>query len=558
MLDVERLEGESRQQIAEALALANAGEASAAVAILEAVRDRLRPISPQLAIQVGVELASIYEKNGWRSLALDTLADEAEAARAPELSAVRARILMQAAPLHPSAETALRMAGEADRLASLMPDPRPRLQTLATMLQLLAREGRHDVLPAVADVLAQQARLVGSREVEAEAHAIRAEGLLAAGKDVDALEAARQAHALALVAGVPDVRARAAAVRGLAARRRGELLEALECLDQAMLEDADFPHELRLERALAATGLGVDRARVQQDLADLAIDEDAQLARRARLAQANIAIDAGDSATAEAIVANLTDANDRLAMAARLDLLAGRASDAVAKLRELQLHDNSDTGVRLQLAHAQLLAGQAVPALTELDGLVAQASAARDVWLELQARLARSTVLEQLGDGEAARQDARRAAELAATLHLPVQHAQARALVALGLARLELFDEAQAEIEEALAFAARMGAETTSLRLTVLRALLDTAPTRASAAVQDLEQMADRVAEVVEPGLVVMALHALASRALEHDRDLETAIHLHAVAAHVDAQQGGRHAARLAAFGRRLGMAEAT
>ena len=91
------------------------------------------------------------------------------------------------------------------------------------------------------------------------------------------------------------------------------------------------------------------------------------------LAQA-AAGETGDVALAATVLAGLDDADDRLAVQARLDLLAGHADAAVVKLRELLLKSDRDPRVVRLLAQALVQAGQATAALDELDAQVAHAT----------------------------------------------------------------------------------------------------------------------------------------------------------------------------------------
>jgi len=540
--------------LATALELLAQGQAESALPLLLAERASLLHVDGNRAALVGVHCAQAHVRLGQNEAALAILAEHAAALRKPEEAEVRSRVLLEAAALHPDGETALRLATEADRLAAGLPDPRARVETLSVLLALLEREGHTEAVPVCAGILAEQARYVGDEPVRARALTVRAEALRRDGTS-DALAAARDAHALTLVLDPSDVtlRARAAALRGVLARENGHLLEAVECLDQAITDAGGTSDALRLERALAAAGMGLDPLQVREDLLRV-VDGGGPHAARARVALALAALDAGDVARTERLLGDMAPL-EATAVRARLDLRRGHAADAVTALHTLAAERPDDEGVTLLLAEALWRAGDAVAAMAELDGLIDAASATPDTWRELRARLGRAPVLLHLGDADGARQDARRAADLATDLHLPMHHARARLLIAVALARLELPDEALAELADAGDVARRMGADAASLRLTLVRTLLESLPAGLALADSDLGAALERMEEVADPPLVLATLLALALRAAS-DGESGLAQAMLQRAWTFDEQSGGSHADRIAALAARLGPAE--
>lgn len=522
----EQLPPELAGRLRGALALLHAGQARAALPELEALRDELHTLDAGLGALGGSHLAEALVAAGQRGRAVQVLGEDAARVRGPEYADIRARLLMQAAPLHPDGEFGLQLAAEADRLAASLDDPGPRVQTIETLLHLLDRHGADTGVREVADGLAVQARTAGDRPAEVRGLLRVALWDRAHGRPDQALEVARKAHAAAALLGAEHraLTAEAAALRGTLARQNGEALEAVECLDQALLAQAEPDDHTRIERALAALALGLDPAAAAADLERCMAAEDAAVAARARRALALHHLTSGDLTRAEAVARGL-DGDDARAIGARLLLARGDSAQALPVLHEFGRAEPDEIAVQLALALALRQDGKPLEALGLLDLHLDRAIDRGDGAAEMQIRLARGPVLADLGDFEACRQDARRAAELAEARHLPLHHATARTQVAFALAQLDLPLEAIAELDQATLVADRVGAHAAAVQAALLAAVVDSLPVR-----EGLDSRPVRVFESwahAGPSrlLATLAL-ALARRALLVDADPDQAASL--------------------------------
>jgi hypothetical protein len=527
------------QRLKAALELVAQGQARAAVPVLQELRERAHQIDAGLGALVGSHLAEAFVASGQRSQAVQVLGEDAAKVRDPSYADVRARLLAQAAPLHPDEEFALQLASEADRLAAALEDPLPRLQTMGVLLALLERGGHEQGVQIVAESLADYARRLGDGPAEVQARLVLVRHFAAQEQPLQALEEARLAHAAAQLLSneYSQLRGRSAAERGRWARQQGHLLEAVEALELALADLQPPDDAVRLERALAAAGLGLEPQQARAELEVLAHSSDTAVARRAQRASLLGRISRGEL-TEVAALPELAEA-DRPAVLAQLALQQGQGAEALAQLRGLAQRSPGDWAVGLLLAQALRMQGESMAALQRLDELVDRGVAGGDGWLELRARLQRAPLLGELGDHEASRQDARRAAEVAEALHLPLHHVAARTLVAQALARLELVAEAVAELDRAAQHAAQVGATAAAVRAALLGALLDPAPVRDALAWRPLHPL-DSADQVDPPGLAPAVLLVLARRALEQDGDLQEAENLLNRAAQLDAGLGGR------------------
>ncbi len=562
MMDPQTFQGETDDLSAEeyrllrqALEMVAQGQARTAVPLLEGLRDRGHAVDPGLGALVGSHLAEALVAAGMRGQAIQVLGEDAAAVRDPSYADVRARLLAQAAPLHPDEDFGLQLAAEADRLAAALDDPLPRLQTMGVLLALLERGGHDQGLEVVATSLADYARRLGDSAAETQARLVLARWHAGQGRADEALEYARQAHAAAQLLGEDQrgLRGQAAAERGRLARQQGQLLEAVEALDLALADLQPADDSVRLERALAAVGLGLETQRSRAELDVLCHSGDAMVARRAQRARWLGRLARGEVAADEALP-DLAAA-DRQALEAQRALRQGDFAEALRLLQALQLLSPGDAPTALLLAQALRGSGQVLQALQLLDEWTDRATASADTWLELRARLQRAPLLGDLGDHEASRQDARRAAELAELLHLPLHHVAARTQVAQALARLDLPAEAVAELDKAAQQAAAVGAEAAAVRAALLGALLDPAPVRDALSWRPVDALAaaDRVDP---PSLGPAVLLVLARRALVQDGDRAQARLLLGRAQELDGRLGAQLAGPLQALAQELAAEE--
>ena len=558
MIDPQNFEGgsddlsaEEYRTLRQALEMIGQGQARAAVPLLRELRERAHRVDAGLGALVGSHLAEALVGAGQRTEAVQVLGEDAASVRDPSYADVRARLLAQAAPLHPDEEFGLQLAAEADRLAGTLDDPLPRLQTMGVLLALLERGGHDQGLEVVATSLADYARRLGDGTVETQARLVLSRWHASQGREREALDYARLAHAAAQL--LPEerrqVRGQAAAERGRLARHQGQLLEAVETLDLALSDLQPAGDEVRLDRALAAAGLGLDVQRSRAELEVLCHSGDPAVARRALRARWLGRLARGEVAATE----GLPDlpAADLQALEAQRALRSGDFGAAVTCLEALQRVSPGDAATALLLAQALRGSGQHLQALQQLDEWVDRATASADAWLELRARLQRAPVLADLGDHESSRQDARRAAELAEQLHLPLHHVAARTQVAQALARLDLPTEAVAELDRAAQQATAVGAESAAVRAALLGALLDPAPVRDALAWRPVDALMS--AERADPPILGPAvLLVLARRAMAQDHDLEQAQLLLQRAQQLDALLGGPLATQLQLLEREL------
>lgn len=557
-MDPQTFQGESEdfsaeeyRQLRQALEMIGQGQARAAVPLLQALRERGHEIDPGLGALVGSHLAEALTAAGQRSQAVQVLGEDAAAVRDPGYADVRARLLAQAAPLHPDEEFGLQLAAEADRLAGTLDDPMPRLQTMGVLLALLERGGHDQGLEVVATSLADYARQLGDSAAQTQARLVLARWHAGQGRAAEALDHARQAHAAAQLLGDDQrgLRGQAAAERGRLARQQGQLLEAVEALDLALADLQPADDGVRLERALAAAGLGLEVQRSRAELDVLCHSGDAAVARRAQRARWLGRLARGEVMDGEALPE--LPAADRQALEAQRALRQGDFVEAVRLLQALQEMSPADAPATLLLAQALRGSGQVLQALQLLDECTDRALASADSWLELRARLQRAPLLGDLGDHEASRQDARRAAELAEQLHLPLHHVAARTQVAQALARLDLPAEAVAELDRAAQHAAAVGAEAAAVRAALLGALLDPAPVRDALSWRPVDALA--AAGRVEPASLGPAvLLVLARRAWAQDGDAAEALQLLKRAQELDLGLGGQLAGPLKALEQEL------
>lgn len=516
-----------RSDLHQGLALVAAGQAKQALSILQSVRDRLHTLDPGLGALAGSHLAEALVAAGQRSRAVQVLSEDAATVRGAEYADVRAKLLMQAAPLHPDPEFGLQLAAEADRLAATLDDPRPRVQTIEMLLHLLDRHGAVDAILPVAEGLAVQGLHAGDHPAHVRGKLRVALWYRQQGRLDKALDEARNAHSAAAVLADPEhgpLVAEAAALRGSLARLRGEHLEALECLDQALLGQTTADETTWLQRTLAALALGVDPPRAQADLLTLSSAADPSIAAQARRALALQHVDAGRLDEAAAQLAQLP-ADQRPAVQARLLVAQGRAAHAVPLLEQLAADAPEQLAVQLALAVALRKADRAFEALTIVDRQLTLALDGGDTWAELQLRLVRGPTLADLGDYAACRQDARRAAEIAQQRHLPLHHATARTQVAYALARLDLPAEAVAELDQAATLAERVGAHATALQAALYAALVDTVAVREGLQGRPIDVLA-RLHSAAGSGATCVVMLALARRAADVDGDVALAIEL--------------------------------
>ncbi len=312
---------------------------------------------------------------------------------------VRARLLCQAATVESEPRVAIAFAAEADRLATALTDPRPRVATLQVLLTLLVAGGHAQGVRIVGQGLVDQGHLAGDRAAQVQGACVLAEQAEKDGDRGQALEFARQAHGTGQLL-PPEQGALRAAAAGLRARlavQGGHFVEAIEASDLGLGDLAwgdGQGDDLRLWRALAQLGLDPENPSVAAELRDLA--------RRTRPELAG---------------------------------LAQAALDAMQAEQE--------------------------PTLTLADAAlwIAEAQAKGDPHRELQGRLARAQAALAQERIDEARQDARIAAQLAAELLQPVAHAQARRVVAQVLTAQGLYPQARAELTAAQDLAARLGVE---------------------------------------------------------------------------------------------------
>lgn len=520
------LDGPLGDELRAALGLAEHGHAEAArAALLHCQRTALAQGDPALAALIASHLAQALVELGKPQPALQVLMDALATLPAPE-PALRARLLAQAAPLHFDPQAGLELAAQADQLAGRVEDPRVRVGTLQVLLALLVQGGHADGIRVVAKGLADQASWIGDRAGQTQGLLAWARQLQADGERAEALDLARQAHAAALLLDDAQraLRASAAGFRGTLARAAGQALEALDALDTALL-DGGLHHpeadDWRLQRALARLSMGTQVDGARDDLRSLGQSDNAQLAQRAVQALCLSAVDAGDLATATHLVQELP-ADARAAVQAQVDLAQGHFVEAAQRLEQLAQAFPQDSSVAFAWAKALRACGQHAAALAVVDPWLARAEQDGDDWLELQGRLARTPTLAALGDHDAARQDARRAAALSADLHLPLHHVTACGWVALSLARLELVAEALAELHAASEFAARLGASAAALQAALAHTLLDSGAVRQGLQGRDV---ADVAAAISPPGLAAAVLLTLCRRALaDGDRALAQAL----------------------------------
>lgn len=447
------------EKIRAAAALTQAGQHQPAIPLLQALLDQTAD-DVELSALVASQLADALIATGQRSQALQLLSETATQLRDPAVAAVRARVLMQAATIHPDGEFAVQLAAEADALAANLPAPQPRVETLTLLLGLLEKGKFLQGIPIVADALVVQAERSGDVPAAVRGLLVLAlDPTTPPGRDLDI---ARDAHArsLQLPAEQRQWRTEAARVRGQLALQRGLALEALEVLDQAQLDEPE--PATALLRAEAALLLGHDAAEVTAQLHEL-LNGEATLAQRARVLLAQIAMDSGNVEEAGRWLNELPE-QQAAPLKARLAMARGAWADAEEQL--VALIAENPHNLTLTLLHAQALAksGASLQAVERLDELLQQP----DPWLELRVRLQRGPVLAQLGDGDAARQDARRALALAQDMHLPMQLGHAAGQLAVSLARLDLRDEAAWVLRDALDRVQRLESATAAAQLTAL------------------------------------------------------------------------------------------
>ncbi|MBI5610780.1 MAG: hypothetical protein HY902_18020 [Deltaproteobacteria bacterium] len=380
--------------LAGALALAADGQYAQAADILRQLLQDPAAADPELGALLASHLAELLAALSQPSEARQVLGKYL----AMDLDgAVRARLLCQAATVEAEPRVAIAFAAEADRLATALADPRPRVATLQVLLTLLVTGGHTQGVRVVGQGLIDQGHLAGDRGAQVQGACVLAEQAEQDGDRGQALEYARQAHGTAQLL-PPEQAALRAAAAGLRARlavQGGHFVEAIEASDLGLGDlawgDAQGD-ELRLWRALAQLGLDPENPSTAAELRDLA--------RRTR---------------------------------PELAALAQAALDAMQANQE--------------------------PSLSHADAAlwIAEAQANRDPHRELQGRLARAQALLAQERSDEARQDARIAAQLAAELLQPVAHAQARWVVAQVLTAQGLYRQARAELTAAHELAERLG-----------------------------------------------------------------------------------------------------
>ncbi len=546
------LDAATKAELATALRFLASDDAGLAVPLLEAAHERFEGKDPVLAAEIASHLSQAYVATGRRTMALELLGQAAEGVRSSGLEEIRSRILMLAAPLHPSPDAGVKLAAEADRLASAWADPRPRLYTMTTLFEQLQRAGHDEPLLPLARFMSIQAKLCGDQAFATQAAVLEAE-LLQIQNDSGALVQARSAHAQTLLLGDPHWRARAAWTRGLAARQQGDFLEALECFDQVSADRGHSDDELRLERAMACAQLGVEAEQTAKTLEAVSTCPDPALSRRALLALANWTLDGGQLEAAEHWLGQLTATADQQAVRARLHLARGEGQKALQLLEVLESSAPTSPGLTLLHAEALAAAGGLTQALRLLDALVRSAQS-QDRWLLLRALLQRAAVWTAQGATDQARLDARQAADIAEEMHLPVHHARARALVALALARQDLTEEAISEIVAAADMAQRLGATGESTRLLLLQALVEPAD-RAAWQGAALTATLEAAQALVDPRLLSVVLMALAAQAWDGEGDADAANALVSFASTLDGQIGNRLSNAIAALRARIATA---
>ncbi len=381
-------------ELSGALALAADGHYAQAAEIFANLLKDPAASDPELSALLASHLAELLAAQGKAAEARTVLASYLTM----DLDAgVRARLLCQAATVESDVRVAIALVAEADRLATGLGDPRPRVATLQVLLSLLVAGNHAQGVRIVGQALVDQGYLASDRPAQVQGGCVLAEQAERDGNRSAALEFARRAHGTAQLLPPQQVplRAAAAVLRARLAVQCGHFIEASEASDLGL---GDLPwgdpqgDELKLWRALAQLGLDPENAGAATELRDLA--------RRER------------------------------------PELAGLAQSALDAMQAVEQEPVSHMDASLWIAEAQ---------------------AARDPQRELQGRLVRAQVWLAQEKTEEARQDARIAAQLAAELLQPVAHAQARRLVAQVLTGQGLYQQARAELWAAQELAERAG-----------------------------------------------------------------------------------------------------
>jgi tetratricopeptide (TPR) repeat protein len=298
-----------------------------------------------------------------------------------------------------------------------------------------------------------------------------AEALLRLDRNERAFDVAREAHTQAMRHGTWI--ARAAELRGVAARRAGQMLEARESFDAAVAACAgDVPPRLALEHAVCHIAFDGANPALEATLANLMEADDGEVAHGALAAAFDLAIERRDADGAAALLSRSSPRlaeHDRLAMRARLALATGDAETAQSTVEQLTaLSDSADHG--LLSADVQLATGDAARAVVTLDTWVEMGRATGNPTVEGAALGRRSFALALLGDTEAAGADALRALELAQARFAPAAYATAAHLLVASQLEREMVDRALDQLDEAVAWLERTGAATRALLMTAFEA----------------------------------------------------------------------------------------
>jgi len=446
-------------------------------------------------VQRAAERAAAALDAGNRDAALEALT--AAAAREPRLrrallaiqreSAPRAReeagpggeplapaaveLALARATLAPASEAVV-LAADADRrlIAATSAQSPGRVRTLAALLGAAVDAGEDGAAVTVAAVLRDVAALVGARDVAIEASVLRAEAALRLGADEEALGTAREAHTHAgALSGATRAAwlPRAAAAHGVAARRRGLVLEAVEAFEEATLASSGpLPGPARLASFLARIAWYGPSDDLLEGLLALA-SEDTEVRAEALVAWAERSVWSGRAASVSARWEEVEAAalgSGRETLRARMDALgvhmawaAGDPEEALRRARALRAATGGEPGAWVLVAAARLEVGDDAGALQTLDELEAEERPVPDpirrVALSLRGRAALG-----LGLHESARAAAARLAAQGRAQGDPAAIVAAGALAAASHLDEDQAEEAAGALEEARRALARLDA----------------------------------------------------------------------------------------------------
>lgn len=358
---------------------------------------------------------------------------------------------------------ALQIAGQADTLAKSLVEPHPRLYTLGALIDLCRRAGLTEPLPDLADFLVQQATFTQDPLLIAAALTNKADIELLCGRPQLALKTGRAAHAKALLLEPHPsrdlVEARAAAVRGIAARISGHPLEAIESLEEAT-EWPLAPFSWHVEHLMAATAAGMDFLALCERIGQRVRSADDRRIFAPILAM--LLVGEGRYLEAESLARSWMSGAETLMLQARIALSGDdlpMARVALERLRPLVI--DSDAAAHLSVLDATLTRaeGDDVGALDILDAAVQQAQDAKGAHAERHARLRRAELLAGIGDTDNALTDTRSVIDTGTLDGDPDTVVAAHIVRARCLLMLDRPDAAETEIEDALNYAEQAGAD---------------------------------------------------------------------------------------------------